>query len=87
MTKSIYVGNLPYSASEEEIRELFEPYGEVESVRLITDRDTGRPRGFGFVTMEEGADDAIAALNGQEMGGRTLTINEARPRREPGPRY
>jgi RNA recognition motif-containing protein len=87
VAKSIYVGNLPYTANEDEVRGLFEPYGDVESVRLITDRDTGRPRGFGFVSMEDGADEAIAALNGTEMGGRTLTVNEARPRREPGPRY
>ena len=87
MAKSIYIGNLPYTADEDQVRGLFEPFGEVESVRLITDRDTGRPRGFGFVSMEEGADDAIAALNGKEMDGRALTVNEARPRREPGPRY
>ena len=84
MVKNIYVGNLPYSASEEEIRELFGQYGTVQTVSLITDRETGRPRGFGFVEMEdEGADKAIDALNGKEMGGRTLRVNIARGR---GPR-
>ena len=83
--KSIYVGNLPYSANEAEIRELFEQYGPVNAVRLITDRDTGRARGFGFVEMEEpGAAAAIAALNGADMGGRSLRINEAQPREEGG---
>ncbi len=83
--KSIYVGNLPYSAGEAEIRELFEQYGPVNAVRLITDRDTGRARGFGFVEMEEpGAAAAIAALNGAEMDGRTLRINEAQPREDGG---
>ncbi|MGD8428815.1 MAG: RNA-binding protein [Ectothiorhodospiraceae bacterium] len=80
--KSIYVGNLPFSASEDEVRELFSAYGEVNEVRLITDRDTGRPRGFGFVRMEPAeADAAIEALNGTEMGGRTLRINEAEDRK------
>lgn len=81
--KSIYVGNLPFSASEDEIRELFAQYGEVNEVRLITDRETGRPRGFGFVRMEPAeADAAIEALNGTEMGGRTLRINEAEERQD-----
>lgn len=79
--KSIYVGNLPFSATEDEVRELFSPFGTVATVKLITDRDTGRPRGFGFVEMEAAeADAAIEALNGKEMGGRTLRINEAQPR-------
>ena len=79
--KKIYVGNLPYTATEDEIRELFEQYGGVESVILINDRETGRPRGFGFVEMgESDADAAIEALNGVRFGGRSLTINEARPR-------
>ncbi len=82
MSKRIYVGNLPFSASDEECRAMFGEYGEVESVSLITDRDTGRPRGFGFVEMSSGADEAIQALNGTEMGGRSLTVNEARPRTE-----
>jgi RNA recognition motif-containing protein len=79
--KTIYVGNLPFSASEDQIRQLFEQYGQVQSVKLITDRETGRPRGFGFVEMADGeADTAIAALNGQQFGGRSLRINEARER-------
>ena len=82
MSKKIYVGNLPFSASDDEIREKFSEYGTVESVALITDRDTGRPRGFGFVEMADGADEAIQALHQTEMGGRTLNVNEARPRTE-----
>jgi len=78
--KIIYVGNLSFSATEEEIQALFEQYGEVESVKLITDRETGRARGFGFVEMESGADEAIAALDGTEVGGRSLRVNEAKPR-------
>ena len=82
MSKRIYVGNLPFSASDDEIRSLFGEFGEVESVTLITDRETGRPRGFGFVEMASGADEAIQALNQKDMGGRSLTVNEARPRQE-----
>jgi RNA recognition motif-containing protein len=79
--KKIYVGNLPFSATTDEIRELFEPHGEVHSVDLINDRETGRPRGFGFVEMEDdGALAAIEALDGTSMDGRTLRINEARPK-------
>lgn len=81
MSKKIYVGNLPFTATDDEVRELFTPYGSVQSVNLITDRETGRPRGFGFVEMEDGADEAIQALDQQEMGGRKLNVNEARPRR------
>jgi len=83
--KKIYVGNLPYSATENDIREKFGEHGTVESVSLITDRETGRPRGFGFVEMDdEGATAAIAALDGKDMDGRSLRVNEARPRREGG---
>jgi RNA recognition motif-containing protein len=82
MTKKIYVGNLPFSATEESLRELFSQYGNVESVNLITDRETGRPRGFGFVEMSDGADTAISALNESEFEGRNLKVNEARPREE-----
>ena len=83
--KRIYAGNLPFSATEAEIRELFGNHGAVEAVNLITDRETGRPRGFGFVEMpEDDADAAIQALDGQDMGGRNLKVNEARPRREGG---
>lgn len=79
--KSIYVGNLPYDASEEDVRELFERYGPVDSVRMMSDRDTGRPRGFGFVSMEdEGADAAIKALDGSAFGGRNLRVNQAEER-------
>jgi len=81
MGMSVFVGNLPFSASEEQVRELFAQYGGVESVRLITDRDTGRPRGFGFVEMDP--DDAVAAieaLNGTELDGRALRVNEAQER-------
>lgn len=82
MAKRIYVGNLPFSATEDELRNLFEGFGAVSSVTLITDRDTGRPRGFGFVEMSDDgeADTAIEALNQSDMGGRSLKINEARPR-------
>jgi RNA recognition motif-containing protein len=86
MPKRIYVGNLPYTATEDELRDLFAAYGTVDSVNLITDRETGRPRGFGFVDMESGASEAIAALNGTDFGGRSLNVNEARPRQDRGPR-
>ena len=81
--KKIFVGNLDFSATEESIRSLFAPHGTVESVNLVTDRDTGRSRGFAFVEMVQGdADKAIAALNGTNVGGRALNINEARPKPE-----
>ncbi len=83
---SIYVGNLPFSASEDDVRSLFEAHGSVDGVKLITDRETGRPRGFGFVEMDSiAAEKAIEALNGTEMNGRSLRINEARPRPERRP--
>lgn len=83
--KRIYVGNLPYTATEDELRALFAQHGEVHSVNLISDRETGRPRGFGFVEMEDDeAGGAITALDGQDLGGRSLRVNEARPRREGG---
>ena len=85
--KSIYVGNLSFTATEDEVRDLFGEYGNVQSVKLISDRETGRPRGFGFVEMDdEAADAAIGALNGQDLGGRTLRINEARERPQRAPR-
>ncbi len=84
MSKKIYVGNLPYSATEDEIRQLFASYGQVDSVSLVTDRETGRPRGFGFVEMSSGAAEAIQALDQSTMGGRTLNVNEARPREPRG---
>ena len=76
----LYVGNLPFSATEAEIRQLFEKHGNVESVSLITDRDTGRPRGFGFVEMSTGAEAAMSALNDTQLGERNLTVNEAKKR-------
>ena len=85
--KNIFVGNLNFNTSEEDLRQLFEAYGQVDRVSIMTDRDTGRSRGFGFVEMTnaEDGEKAIAALNGQEVGGRTLNINEARPKTERGP--
>ncbi len=85
--KNIFVGTLNFNTSEDELRQLFAPYGQVDRVSIMTDRDTGRSRGFGFVEManaEEG-DKAIAALNGTNIGGRTLNINEARPKNDRGP--
>ena len=77
----IYVGNLPFSATDAELRELFAAHGTVESVSIITDRDTGRPRGFGFVEMSRAdASRAIQNLNGKELGGRPLRVNEAQER-------
>jgi RNA recognition motif-containing protein len=87
---TIYVGNLPFSANEADLRVLFERHGTVDSVKLINDRETGRPRGFGFVEMPSAeAQAAIAALNGYEMNGRALRINEAQERapRPPGGGY
>ena len=78
----LYIGNLPFSATEEEIRSLFSQHGTVEDVYLVTDRQTGTPRGFGFVEMDDkGGEAAIKALNGWEMGGRTLKVDRAQPRR------
>jgi RNA recognition motif-containing protein len=83
--KQIYVGNLPWSASEAEVRDFFSTVGEVHSVAVITDRETGRSRGFGFVEMDDGdADKAINELNGREMDGRPLRVNEAQDRRRGG---
>src|ERR671923_603308 len=82
----IYVGNLPFSATDAEIRELFAQHGTVESVSIITDRDTGRPRGFGFVEMSRAdATRAIQNLNGKDLGGRPLRVNEAQERGAGGP--
>ena len=81
MTNNIYVGGLPYSTTEGQLQEIFAAHGSVESARVITDKFTGRSRGFGFVEMSSGgeAQKAIEALNGTEIEGRTLTVNEARP--------
>jgi len=86
VSKNIYVGNMSYDTSGDKLRALFEEYGEVISANVITDRETGRPRGFAFVEMQDAgaADAAIQALNGQELDGRTLTVNEARPRQPRG---
>lgn len=81
----IYVGNLSFKTTEQALESLFSNYGEVQEVAMVNDRDTGRPRGFAFVTMDdEGAKQAIEALNGNEFEGRTLNINEARPRENRG---
>lgn len=80
MSTNIYVGNLAFSATEDEIRDLFGAHGTVTSVNLITDRETGRPRGFGFVEMDNGGEEAIEALNQTEIGGRRLNVNVAKPR-------
>ena len=87
MATNIYVGNLSFDSTESDVRQLFEEYGTVDEVKLITDRDTGRPRGFGFVEMSSGGDEAIRALDGKELGGRNLKVNEARPREQRRPRY
>ena len=84
--KKIYVGNLPFNATEDDIRALFAQYGTVQAVNLITDRETGQPRGFAFVEMNEGANEAIAALDQKDYGGRNLKVNIARPREEGGPK-
>jgi RNA recognition motif-containing protein len=88
MPKSIYVGNIAFSTSEDEIRNLFSQYGEVTSVKFINDRETGRFRGFGFVEMDDSAAiEAVHALNGKEVGGRALKVNEAQERESRPPRH
>jgi len=84
--KNIFVGNLDFNTGEDELRKMFEVYGQVDRVSIMTDRDTGRSRGFGFVEMAnaEDGEKAIAALNGTQLGGRTLNVNEARPKPERG---
>ena len=89
---NIYVGNLPYSIDRDQLREIFAQYGEVRAARIVTERETGKSKGYGFVDMDnnEEANAAIAALNGKEIGGRKAVINEARPREDRparGPRY
>jgi RNA recognition motif-containing protein len=78
--KTLYVGNINYQATEEDLKPLFSEYGEVISVKIINDRETGRSKGFGFVEMESGADTAVEELDGKEFQGRRLRVNEARPR-------
>lgn len=82
MSKNLYVGNLPFQTTADDLREAFSQYGTVTRAQVISDRDTGRSRGFGFVEMDSGAEDAITKMNGAEFQGRTLTVNEARPREE-----
>lgn len=83
--KRIYVGNLPFSATEDQVREMFSAHGNVLSVSLVTDRYTGQPRGFGFVEMDDNeAVAAIQATNGQDLGGRSLKVDEAKPRQGGG---
>ncbi len=82
MGKRIYVGNLSFSTTSDDLRQAFGEFGQVSNASVVSDRETGRSRGFAFVEMDSGADEAIAALNGRELSGRTLTVNEARPREE-----
>jgi RNA recognition motif-containing protein len=86
LSKKLYVGNLPFSSTEEDLREVFERHGSVESVSVITDRETGRPRGFAFVEMSEesAAQDAIRALDGSDLAGRNIKVNEAQERQRGG---
>jgi cold-inducible RNA-binding protein len=88
MSTRLFVGNLSFNATQEQLKELFGAHGTVQQVEIIKDKFSGRPRGFGFVTMEskEGAEAAIKAFNGKEIDGRALTVNEARPREERAPR-
>jgi RNA recognition motif-containing protein len=86
LSKKLYVGNLPFSSTEDDLRQLFERHGSVDSVAVITDRETGRPRGFAFVEMSEAsaASDAIRALDGSDFGGRDIRVNEAQERQRGG---
>jgi cold-inducible RNA-binding protein len=86
MAKKLYVGNLSFNTSEDDLRQAFGQHGTVNSVQIVIDRDTGQSRGFAFVEMADGADAAIAALNGAQLGGRSLTVNEARPKEGGGGR-
>jgi len=82
MSKKLYVGNIAFSTTADDLREVFSAHGTVTSAQIVMDRDTGRSRGFAFVEMEGGAEEAIASLNGTQLQGRTLTVNEARPRED-----
>ena len=82
MGKRLYVGNLSFGTTDAELKNAFAQYGEVTSATVVMDRETGRSRGFGFVEMNSGADEAIAEMDGKELGGRQLTVNEARPRED-----
>ncbi len=83
---NLYVGNLPFSATADELREMFAAFGTVTRAQIVVDRETGRSRGFGFVEMSDGGEQAISAVNNADFGGRKLTVNEAKPR-EPRPRF
>jgi RNA recognition motif-containing protein len=87
MSTKIYVGNLPFSTTEDQLQQMFAAHGAVESVSVITDRETGRPRGFAFVEMSSGANEAIQTLNEKVIDGRALKVNEARPREDRKPRW
>ena len=89
MSKKIYVGNLSYKVTEDDLKDLFGEFGTVSEINVITDRETGRPRGFAFVEMDsdDDATKAINSLNGKELQDREIVVNEARPRRESRPRY
>ena len=80
MGKNLYVGNMAFSTTEDQLREAFSQFGTVTKVQVIMDRETGRPRGFAFVEMSDGGAQAIASMNGAQLDGRTLTVNEAKPR-------
>jgi RNA recognition motif-containing protein len=82
MSKNIYVGNLPFTTTSDDLRDWFAEHGNVTRAQVATDRDTGRSRGFGFVEMTEGGEAAIAALDGAQVGGRSLKVNEAKPRED-----
>ena len=82
MSKKLYVGNLPFTTTADDLREVFGEHGTVTSAQVISDRETGRSRGFAFVEMADGADAAIEKLNGAQLQGRTLTVNEAKPRED-----
>ena len=82
MSKNIYVGNLSFQTTSDDLIQAFSQYGTVTRAQVVSDRETGRSRGFGFVEMSDGADQAIETLNGAQFGGRTLTVNEARPRED-----
>jgi len=82
MSKNLYVGNLSFNTTSDDLRQAFETFGTVTSASVVSDRDTGRSRGFGFVEMSDGAEAAIESLNGSDLQGRSITVNEARPRPE-----
>ena len=84
MSKNLYVGNLPFGTTSDDLREAFSAHGTVSSAQVVMDRETGRSRGFGFVEMSDGGDAAIQAMNGAQLQGRTITVNEARPREDRG---